>query len=439
VAGGVDFVIVTALEEEREAMLRKLPRRRKLPPSAADIHVYYSANLPVTFSNGTTGSYRVIVLSLPGMGRVQAATATSDAIHRWKPRFVLFVGIAGGVAAKAVNLGDVIIADQIVDYELQKQTPRGPDIRYEVYRVSPRLLSAARNLKITPWQKLITTRRPSRGTAKRHIGPIASGDKVVAYGKALTKYRSTWSKLIGVEMEAGGAAVASFQAANAPEFFMVRGVSDFADEAKGSTEVEQWRTYACEVAAAYTIGLLQSGPVLADAKKLVPRPAQGKPAPAQKTTVPLPAIFKQITQLEKDKFIVSSFETIKRYFRNALGQLKKTNPDIVTDYTPIDKRRFVSKIYVRGEIVNQCSVWIGGSSSADAIHYTEGRRLDTNRLDSYMDALTIQVDGNQLFLRGSGVWFSQQFQGVTKLTKETAAEYLWTRFSASLSQQRHGW
>jgi len=82
-AGGVDFVIVTALEQERDAVLRKLPRRRKLPPSDTDIHVYYSANLPVTFSNGITGIYRVIVLSLPRIGRVQAATATSDAIRSW--------------------------------------------------------------------------------------------------------------------------------------------------------------------------------------------------------------------------------------------------------------------------------------------------------------------------------------------------------------------
>jgi hypothetical protein len=218
----------------------------------------------------------------------------------------------------------------------------------------------------------------------------------------------------------------------APEFFMVRGVSDFADEAKGSAGVEEWRSYACEVAAAYTIGLLQSEPVVADAKKRVPRLAPGKPAPVRKTAAPLPAVPKPITQLEKDKFIISSFETMQRYFRNALGQLKRTNPDIVTDYTLIDKRRFVCKIYVRGEIVNQCSVWIGTSSSSDAIHYTEGRRLDTNRLDSYMDALTIQVDGDQLFFRPSGMWFSQKFQGATKLTKEVAAEYLWTRFSASL-------
>jgi len=34
----VDIVIVTALEEEREAVLRKLPRHRRQNPTGNDIH-----------------------------------------------------------------------------------------------------------------------------------------------------------------------------------------------------------------------------------------------------------------------------------------------------------------------------------------------------------------------------------------------------------------
>ena len=74
-------------------------------------------------------------------------------------------------------------------------------------------------------------------------------------------YRDVWAKLVGVEMEAGGTASAAFQAANNPGFFMVRGVSDLADAAKDSDAVDRWRAYACEVAAAYAIGLLRSGPI----------------------------------------------------------------------------------------------------------------------------------------------------------------------------------
>src|SRR5262245_45295257 len=45
----VDFVIITPLEEERKAILAKLPGYQRLNPSENDIWVYYTADLPVTF------------------------------------------------------------------------------------------------------------------------------------------------------------------------------------------------------------------------------------------------------------------------------------------------------------------------------------------------------------------------------------------------------
>jgi nucleoside phosphorylase len=256
----VDVVIITPLEEERDAVLAKLAGHRQLPPTADDIRVYFAAELPVTFPDGATATYQVVVVPLLNMGRVEAATATGDAIRRWRPRYVWLVGIAGGLAKAGVALGDVLIADQIADYELQKLTPEATSIRWQVHRVDPRLLGAARNLRGDGWRRLITCARPDAGPPRRHIGAICTGDKVIANG-LLDDYREVWAKLVGVEMEAGGTASAAFQAATIPGFFMVRGVSDLADAAKDSGAVQQWRAYACDVAAAYAIGLLQSGPV----------------------------------------------------------------------------------------------------------------------------------------------------------------------------------
>lgn len=178
VAPPVDFVIVTALEEERDAVLVKLPEYRQLPPAEEDIRVYFWAELPATLTDGSKCTYRVVVVPLLGMGRVQAATVTGDAIRRWRPRYVFLVGIAGGFAANQVSLGDVLVSDQIVDYELQKLTVQGPEVRWEVHRADPRLKGAAINFLGNDWQKLVATKRPGEGTPKRHIGPIASGDKI---------------------------------------------------------------------------------------------------------------------------------------------------------------------------------------------------------------------------------------------------------------------
>jgi nucleoside phosphorylase len=283
----VDFVIVTALEEERDAVLDKLPGYQKPGPFSDDVRIYFFSSLPVTFPDGSPGTYRVVVMPLLGMGRVQATVATSDAIRQWNPRYVILVGIAGGVAENGVKLGDILISDQIVDYELQKLTPEGPQVRWEVHRADPRLVGAARNFDDSSWQELVKTKRPVRGTPTRHIGPIASGDKVVAFSKVLKKYRKVWLKLIGVEMEAAGVATAAFQAAKPPGFFMVRGVSDLADEEKGSSRVKKWRSYACDVAASYTVALLKSGPVVLSSGDV----SKGSPAPESLDTRILKALY----------------------------------------------------------------------------------------------------------------------------------------------------
>ena len=59
------------------------------------------------------------------MGRVEALNTTKDAINRWKPRYVLLVGIAGGFEENDARLGDILVSDQIIDYELQKLKPDG--------------------------------------------------------------------------------------------------------------------------------------------------------------------------------------------------------------------------------------------------------------------------------------------------------------------------
>lgn len=242
-------------------------------------------------------------MCLLGMGRVQAGLATADAIRRWHPRYILLVGIAGGMAIRSVKVGDILISDQIVDYESQKITSKGPEVRWDVSRADPRLLDAYNNFRSESWQELIRTKRPRQGKPNQHKGPIASGDKVIAFGEILAKYCDIWPKLIGVEMEAAGVATAAFQSTDKPGFFMVRGVSDLADENKGSTNVEKWRLYACDVAASFTIALLKSGPI-----PLLRVEAKGAKSD-QQIIKPEPTDQEWLLRCEEGKFEPISFDT----------------------------------------------------------------------------------------------------------------------------------
>jgi nucleoside phosphorylase/tetratricopeptide (TPR) repeat protein len=282
-----DFLLVAPLPEERDALLARLPGHRKLPPSEDDIRVYYIAEVPARFPDGRPVTYSVVVLPLARMGHTEAASATGDAIRRFRPRYVLLVGIAGGIAANGVGLGDLLLSDQVADYELAKVTADGPSVRWQVHPVDQRLLIAAQNHGGDAFAA-ISAPRPAPGRPRLHVGPICTGNKVVADDGLAAQLREVWAKLIGVEMEAGGVANAAAQSARRPGFFMIRGVSDLADADKDSAEVKAWRPYACEIAAAWTLHWLQGGPVPAGAAPEQP-PREPSPAPTaspMQATVP---------------------------------------------------------------------------------------------------------------------------------------------------------
>ncbi|AFE06036.1 hypothetical protein COCOR_04801 [Corallococcus coralloides DSM 2259] len=238
-------------------MLRHLPGYSRLDREDDDPHTYYEAFVPTMRSDGAR--YRVLVTSLAGMGPIQAAAKAMAVVHRWGPRHVLFVGIAGGRRSVA-GLGDVLVANQIADYTVGKRLEDRRITRWEVYRVDATLLDAAINLP-GGWESRTQEVRPVPGRPLRHSGIILSGGDVLADGETLRQNQEVWDKLIGVEMEGGGTALALHQTGSRPRFLMIRGVSDLADAEKGSATVENWRPYACDVAAAYTRAFLESGPV----------------------------------------------------------------------------------------------------------------------------------------------------------------------------------
>jgi Bacterial Death-like domain 3 len=65
-----------------------------------------------------------------------------------------------------------------------------------------------------------------------------------------------WAKLIGLEMEGVGTALATWRAASPPGFLVVKGISDWADPEKD----DSWRGYAAEASAAFARALLLAEP-----------------------------------------------------------------------------------------------------------------------------------------------------------------------------------
>ncbi|KAL4734587.1 hypothetical protein BDV11DRAFT_197964 [Aspergillus similis] len=85
---------------------------------------------PNIYINGRIGKFNAVLLLLPSMGKVSAAT-TSANLRSSYPRLslVLITGICGGVpfpnSGEEILLGDVVISRHIVQYDLGRRYPEG--------------------------------------------------------------------------------------------------------------------------------------------------------------------------------------------------------------------------------------------------------------------------------------------------------------------------
>src|SRR5437870_13375480 len=89
-----DYGIVTIISEERDAILKHLgiPQTQHL----REERVYYHGN--VTDKRGQNNF--VVVTESRHRGNNSAGAAALALMNRWKPRYILVVGIAGGVKGR---------------------------------------------------------------------------------------------------------------------------------------------------------------------------------------------------------------------------------------------------------------------------------------------------------------------------------------------------
>lgn len=214
----------------------------------------------------------VVVPPPAGMGTDRATLAAQRAVDVWNPARLLLVGYTGGIPAGSddLRLGDVLIPDQVVGYELAKLEPGGVRRRWDVFRPDPVLLRAANDMPPAAWVHSIGVGPPDgsdgRTVPRRHIGPVLSGDKVIADAGAIGDLRTSWPKAVGVEMESVGVALVSYL--NGPGFLMVKGVSDHADAAKDNS----WHAYAAAAAAAFAVEVLRRAAPVHAAERVPPVP-----------------------------------------------------------------------------------------------------------------------------------------------------------------------
>lgn len=210
-----------------------------------------------------------IVLVQTGPGNTSAGIELERAIHEFSPQIVLFVGVAGGL--KDVDLGDVVIADHVYDYQSGKATGDGFQPRIKTMAASHGLLQVAQTVardKKKKWQGRILPANDGNwtgphtpvngaGNAPRAvIKPTAAGEAVIADQTATLarSLRQHCDDAVAVEMEGYGFLAGAHKNADV-EALVVRGISDLLTGKTGAAD-RRWQPPAARHAAAFAFELL---------------------------------------------------------------------------------------------------------------------------------------------------------------------------------------
>lgn len=250
-----DLLLVTAIEVEARAVLNVFPRQNSpLTQHHIDDSTY--------FDLGVIGGARTFLVQseMGASGPAGATLVVYEGIKALLPSAVIMVGIAFGLIPEKQRVGDILVARQLVGYELQKVEQRADGseiVRPRGVRVqaSPRLLSRLQ-ASIFDWQG-----------PNVHFGLALSGDKLVNSKNFSNKLLGIEPEAIGGEMEGTGVYAAAHR--NKVDWILIKAICDWADGNKDDT----YQQLAAENAARFILHALQQGGLAAN-NLSAPPPAQ---------------------------------------------------------------------------------------------------------------------------------------------------------------------
>lgn len=209
--------------------------------------------------------YDVILAQSADRSNTPCAELVAELAERYRPEYLVLSGIAGGIGRDGVGLGDVVIADHVEGYEIQKfGEGRSMTRRVAIDHPSKYLReTVARRVRHEGlWKKRIAVSRPAGGSPQVVVGNLIAGDKILGDGE--NDYQrmilEQFDKAIAVDMESHGLGRGSFSARSARyynlNYLIVRGISDLVNTQGNNEERKKWRAYAASSAAAFAMGVV---------------------------------------------------------------------------------------------------------------------------------------------------------------------------------------
>lgn len=225
--------VIAAMHEEAEALFARLDARgERVHSGRRDFLVAHTAR-------------REVVVVVSRVGKVSAAATAAELIVGFGVDELLVTGVAGGIGA-GVGIGDVVVADELVQHDLDARPlwPRHvvPLLEMARFSADPRLAG-----ELEASARSFLERRG--GGHRVHRGLVATGDRFIGSEASLREVRAIVPDALCVEME--GAAVAQVAAEHGVPFAVVRAISDRADAESGVRFVDSLAGFA----AGYALGI----------------------------------------------------------------------------------------------------------------------------------------------------------------------------------------
>jgi nucleoside phosphorylase len=193
--------------------------------------------------------WKIIIMEI-GVGNIRTAVGADRAISYFKPDVLMLIGIAGGI--KDVQVGDVVVATEIYNYEAGRSDTRflpRPEVCYSSYSLVQRAKAIA--LK-SEWVR----RLPSNLDAipRVFLTPMASGEKVLTSSQSdlFSLLSSSYAEATAIEMDGFG----FLSAANGHvgiQSIVIRGIADVIDQ---YTKDDSFQIKAAEHASAFAFEIL---------------------------------------------------------------------------------------------------------------------------------------------------------------------------------------
>lgn len=182
----------------------------------------------VEYHHGNIGKQEVYIGKC-GIGKVNSALRTFEAIQTVKPDLVINSGVAGGAG---LPVGSLLVADRIAYHDVWcgPGTEYGAADGYPVY--------------LTPSSHVLTTAKSHLGD-KAAFGLICSGDKFISTAEEIKFIRSKFPDVQAVDMES--ASIAQTCISQGIDFSIVRVVSDTPGEGDNISQYQNFWQKAPEI------------------------------------------------------------------------------------------------------------------------------------------------------------------------------------------------